>query len=64
MINAVQQALYGEIGLQLLQQGVLSAMVAFLTYSIAIKRLGLSLAATLLVSARAAAGEHGGVCCA
>jgi len=51
VINAVQQGLYGEIGLQLLQQGVLSAMVAFLTYSIAIKRLGPSRAATLVALA-------------
>ena len=59
VVDAVRQGLYGDIALQVFQQGILSAMLSIWIYGIAITRIGAMRAAALvalnpLVSATAA----------
>ncbi len=48
VVAAVRKGLYADIALQLVQQGLLSAILAIWTYSIAITRIGPARAATLV----------------
>lgn len=51
LVDAVQKGLWAEIGLQVMQQGVFSALLSFLTYNAAVRRLGPGRAATVIALA-------------
>ena len=55
VVDAMRQGLWGEIGLQLLQQGVLSAILSFVLFNAAVRRIGPSRAATVVALAPAGA---------
>ena len=48
VVEAVVQGMYGQIALQVVQQGLLSGLTAFLAYNFAISRLGPVPAATIV----------------
>jgi len=48
VVHAVTQGMYGQIALQVVQQGLLSGLTAFLAYNFAISRLGPVPAATIV----------------